>query len=100
MANERAWYVYTGTPGTGVYNSSNYLYSSFFPNCVTTGDFICSIKGIYRFEDEEANPYGPHPAPFSLDSKLNTYITNALSADAAYPPIPSQKPYVYVKATA
>jgi hypothetical protein len=91
MANERAWFTYTGSPGNEQV-STNYFYVSFFPTCETSGEVICSVKGIYDFQT-----YGQHPAPFTLDTKMSTYITQSLAADVAYPPAPAFKPYVYVK---
>jgi len=94
MANERAWFVYNGAVGNEQ-TSTNYLYVSFFPACVTGGEFICSVKGIYDFAT-----YGQHPAPFSLDTRLGQYIIDALGADIAKPSEEGQKAYVYVRQTA
>ena len=91
MANERAWFVYTGGVGNEQ-TSTNYFYVSFFPDCVTTGDLICCFKGIYDFET-----YGGHPYPLSLDYRLQDYIIEAIASGVAYPPAPLFKPYVYVK---
>jgi hypothetical protein len=91
MANERAWFVYNGLTG-GEQTSTNYFYVSFFPACTSTGEFICSVKGIY-----DVDTYGNHPAPFSIDTALEQYIIDALGADVASPPSPAFKPYVYVK---
>jgi hypothetical protein len=91
MSYGREWFIYAGSPGNEQV-STNYWYVPYFPTCQTTGALICSVKGIYDYET-----YGYHPAPFSLDTRIEDYITAALAADVAYPVNPPFKPYVYVK---
>jgi len=87
----RAWFYYYGTPGSEQV-AGNYIYSDFFPVCETTGEFICSVLGLY-----DPNTYGPFPVPFSIDTNLQGYITDALAADTAKPSGFLIKPYVYMR---
>ena len=90
MANERAWFLYNGAAG-GELTSTNYIYITFVPTCQTRGEFICSVKGIYDFDT-----YENHPAPFSLDTKMQQYIIDAKAAELSKPSGTGIKAYVYV----
>jgi len=84
----RAWFSYNGVLA-GELSATNYFYVTFVPQCQTTGELICSIRGVY-------NPivYGNHPAP--LSDNLLSYITTAKANSVAFPTTPD-KPYVYVR---
>ena len=67
--------------------------------CVTPASNICAIKGIYS-EITQGFPtiYGNHPKSFLSDSKLSSYITEALGSSHPAPGlIPGRKKYVYVR---
>jgi hypothetical protein len=91
MSYERACFIYAGSPGSELVHT-NYFYVPYFPSCQTTGDLICSVKGIFDWET-----YEYHPASFSLDTTLGYYILDALGDDRAKPSGTGQRAYVYVK---
>lgn len=90
----RAWFKYN-TAATGYYpqyDSTNYAYSKFFPSCLATGYQICSVYGLYNHDW-----YGNHPTPFTIDTDLEYYISDALAAGSAKPSALGAKRYVYVR---
>jgi hypothetical protein len=72
MSNEKAWFIYNGAPA-GELTSSNYFYVPYFPGCITSGEFICSVKGIFDWDT-----YEYHPVTFYVDTTLGYYILDAL----------------------
>jgi hypothetical protein len=99
----RRWYIYNGAPG-GQLNNGNYYYISnfgdpFFNACSAPANNICVILGVYSVTTPGGftTTYGTIPQTFALDTKLGSYINQALATASPAPVSPFAKRYVYVK---
>jgi hypothetical protein len=101
MVITRRWYAYNGTLG-GQHDQSNYFFINSFPGtCTAPATNICAVLGIYEVSGS-SNPsenvfYGTNPQPFVQDSRLFSYITEALANTDYAPRGAGQQPYAYKK---
>jgi hypothetical protein len=95
----RKWYAYNCIYG-GQFDHTNYLYVGGFPsNCIAPANNICAVLGIHEVSGS-ANPsenqvHGTHPLSFLQDSRLSSYIQEALANTDYAPRGAGIKPYVY-----